>query len=219
MYKQEQCVNRLLYTYDAPIYLRNNAGKTAKDMAKSSDIKALIDDYLKKNQGSIQSSYKELQLLSSKKYSGEQRLTRVFVVGNIMSGKSTLIESLKREGFFTSRSQISENTVPLHTSGIVPSVHHSKTIGRVLYYDFAGDQEYYSSHSTIISNVMWSKVGTNVFLCVINFSKDIQKIQEELGYWLSFISYHNRNVRNMCTVVVMGDIHLCKGSSHELVNF
>ena len=204
MYEQEQCVNMLLYAYDAPIYLRNNAGKTARDMAKSSDIKALIDDYFKKNQGSIQSSYKELQLLSSKKYSGEQRLTRVFVVGNIMSGKSTLIESLKREGFFASRSQVSENTVPLHTSGIVPSVHYSKTIGRVLYYDFAGDPEYYSSHSAIISNVMWSKVGTNVFLCVVNFSKDIQKIQEELGYWLSFISYHNRNVRNMCTVVVIG---------------
>ena len=204
MYKHEQCVSMLLYTYDAPIYLRNNAGKTARDMAKSSDIKALLDDYFKKNQGSIQSSYEELQLLSSKKYSGEQRLTRVFVVGNIMSGKSTLIESLKREGFFTFRSQVSENTVPLHTSGIVPSVHYSKTIGRVLYYDFAGDPEYYSSHSAIISNVMWSKVGTNVFLCVINFSKDIQKIQEELGYWLSFISYHNRNVRNVCTVVVIG---------------
>ena len=204
MYKQEQCVSMLLYTYDAPIYLRNKAGKTARDMAKSSDIKALIDDYFKENQGSIQSSYKELQLLSSKKYSGEQNLTRVFVVGNIMSGKSTLIESLKRKGFFASRSPISENTVPLFTSGIVPSVHHSKTIGRVLYYDFAGDPEYYSSHSAIISNVMWSKVGTNVFLCVINFSKDIQKIEEELGYWLSFISYHNRNVRNMCTVVVIG---------------
>ena len=205
MYKQEQCVSMLLYTYDAPIYLRNNAGKTARDMAKSSDIKALIDDYLKKNQGSIQSNYKELQLLSSKKYSGErQRLTRVFVVGNIMSGKSTLIESLKREGFFASRSQVSENTVPLHTSGIVPSIHHSKTIGRVLYYDFAGDQEYYSSHSAIISNVMRSKIGTNVFLCVVNFSKDIPKIQEELGYWLSFISYHNRNVRNICTAVIIG---------------
>ena len=204
MHEQEQCVIMLLYTYDAPIYLRNNAGKTARDMAKSSDIKALIDDYFKKNQGSIQSSYKELQLLSSQKYSGRQRLTRVFVVGNSMSGKSTLIESFKREGFFPSLRQVSEYTVPLYTSGIIPSVHHSKTIGRVLYYDFAGDPKYYSSHSAIISNVMWSKVGTNVFLCVINFGKDIQKIREELGYWLSFISYHNRNVMNMCTVVVIG---------------
>ena len=66
------------------------------------------------------------------------------MVGNILSGKSTLIESLKREGFFASFGQVSDNTVPLHTSGIIPSVHSSKTIGRILYYDFAGDPEYYS---------------------------------------------------------------------------
>ena len=205
MHEQEQCVYMLMYTYDAPIFLRNNAGKTAREMTKSSSIRELIDNYLKKNQGNIQSSYKELQLLSSKKYSGEQRLTRVFVVGNVLSGKSTLIESLKREGFFSSLSQVSENTVPLHTSGIVPSIHQSKAIGRVLYYDFAGDQEYYSSHSAIMSSVMQSKVGTNAFLIVVNFSKDINKIQEELGYWLHFISYHNKSAsQSTCTVVIIG---------------
>ena len=129
-----------------------------------------------------------------------------------MSGKSILIESLKREGFFSSLSQVSESTIPLHTSGIVPSVHHSKTIGRVLFYDFAGDKEYYSSHSTIISNVVQSKVGTNIFLIVVNFRKDIDKIQEELAYWLYFISHHKKSRESQqkarhhsaCTVVVVG---------------
>ena len=64
-------------------------------------------------------------------------------------------------------SQVSKNIVPLYTSGIIPSIHHSKSIGRVLYYDFAGDQEYYSSHSAILSNIMQSKVGANVFLIVV----------------------------------------------------
>ena len=95
-------IGTLLYTYNAPVYLRNSAGKTAREVTKSSKIKALIDDYLK------QTNYKELNWLSSKQYSGEQRLTRVFVVGNVISGKSTLIESLKREGFFTSRTQVPE---------------------------------------------------------------------------------------------------------------
>ena len=205
MYGREQCVRALLYTYNAPVYLRNSAGKTAREVTKSSNVRTLIDNYLKQNLGNIQASYEELQLLSSKMYSGEQRLTRVFVVGNTKSGKSTLIESLKREGFFDYYfGQVSESTVPLHTSGIVPSIHHSKTIGRVLYFDFAGDPEYYSSHSAIISNVMWSSAGTNIFLSVINFSKDVPEIQEELGYWLSFITYHNKNVRNACTVVIIG---------------
>ena len=204
LHEQEQCVTMLMYTYNAPVYSRNNAGRTAREITKSSNIRTLIDNYVKQNQGKIQTDYKELQLLSSKRYSGEQRLTRVFVVGNVMSGKSTLIEYLKREGFFSFLSQVSEYTVPLHTSGITSSVHHSKAIGRVLYYDFAGDPEYYSSHSAIISNLIWSKVGTNVFLCVVSFSKDVQTIQEEIGYWLSFITYHNSNVRNTCTVVVIG---------------
>ena len=205
MYGQERCVTLLLNAYNAPVYVRNNAGKTAREVTKSSRIRAIIDDYLKQNIGNIQDNYKKLQLLSSKKYSGEQRLTRVFVVGNILSGKSTLIESLKRDGFFNSFGQVTENTVPLRTSGIIPSVHHSKTIGRVLYYDFAGDPEYYSSHSAIISNVIQSKVGTNVFLIVVNFSKDIGKIQEELGYWLCFISYHSKCAnKSTCTVVIIG---------------
>ena len=182
----------------------NNAGKLAREITESSHINEILDSYLRQNVKDLQDNYKQLQLLSSKKYSGEQRLTRVFVVGNILSGKSTLIESLKREGFFTSFGQVSENTVPLHTSGIIPSVHDSKTIGRILYYDFAGDPEYYSSHSAIISNVIRSNVGTNVFLVVLNFSKDISKIQEELGYWLCFISYHSKYIsENKCAVTVM----------------
>ena len=206
MYEQVQCVNVLLYTYNAPIYLRNSSGKTAIEMTKSGSniIRTVFNNYLKQYQGNIQASYRYLKALASKKCHGEQRFTspKVFVVGNSFSGKSTLIESLKREGFFISFSQVSENIVPLHTSGIVPSIHHSKTIGRVLYYDFAGDQEYYSSHSAILSNIMQSKVGANVFLVVINISKDINKIQEELGYWLKFVSYHTLSSRSTNTVVI-----------------
>ena len=204
MHEQKHCVALLLHIYNAPVYVRNNAGKIAREVTKSMHIRGIFDSYLKQNVGNIQDNYKQLQLLSSKKYSGEQRLTRVFVVGNILSGKSTLIESLKREGFFTSFGQVSENTVPLHTSGIIPSVHDSKTIGRILYYDFAGDPEYYSSHSAILSNVIRSKVGSNVFLIVLNFSKYISKIQEELGYWLCFISHHSKYAnKSKCAFTVM----------------
>ena len=97
---------------NAPVYVRNNAGKTAREISKSSSIRAIIDNYLKQNVRNIQEDYKQIQLLSFKKYSGEQRFTRMFMVGNIMSGKSTLIESLKRESFFTSFGKITESTVP-----------------------------------------------------------------------------------------------------------
>ena len=128
----------------------------------------------------------------------------MFVLGNVLSGKSTLIESLKREGFFSSWNQVSEATVPLHTSGIIPSEYSHKTIGRVLYYDFAGDPEYYSSHSAIMSSVMQSKEGTNVCLVLVNLKKDAKDIHEELGYWFSFISYHCVKLREKCKVLIIG---------------
>ena len=174
------------------------------DEAKNESIRKIALDYLKVQHRRILYEYKEVQALSSKKYSGAQKLTRVFVVGNVESGKSTLIESLTRENFFSSFNPVSEASVPLHTSGIVPSIHYSKGIGRVLYYDFAGDPEYYSSHSAIISNVMQSKYGTNIILVVTNLTKDIDSIQGELGYWFSFISYNMANHSKHCTAVVIG---------------
>ena len=65
--------------------------KTAREVSKSSSIRAIIDNYLKQNVRNIQEDYKQIQLLSLnfKKYSGEQRFTRMFMVGNIMSGKRT----------------------------------------------------------------------------------------------------------------------------------
>ena len=130
----------------------------------------------------------------------------MFVLGNVQSDKSTLIESLKSEGFFSIwlRNQVSEATVPPHTSGIIPSIYYSSAIGRVLFYDFAGESEYYSSHSAIISNIMQSQHGTNVCLVLVNFQKEIKYITEELGYWLSFISYHSVKVREKCKVLIIG---------------
>ena len=199
-----KCLHTLLHNYNAPVFLRNSSGKTAVDVAKNEATRNILKSYIQEQHKSIVYEYKEVQDLSVKRYSGAQKLTRVFVVGNVESGKSTLIESLQREGFFSSFNPVSEATVPPHTSGIIPSVHYSKTIGRVLYYDFAGDPEYYSSHSAIVSNVLQSKFGTNIFLVVVNLTKDIKAIHSELGYWFSFILYHMRNQSKQCKVLLVG---------------
>ena len=202
---KNKCVHKLLHTFHAPIYLRNGSGKSALEIASDGNTKNIIETYLKGEHDRIQDDYKQIQILSSKKYSGAQRLTRVFVLGHKQSGKSTLIESLKRQTFFSSFKQISEAIVPPHTSGIIPSEYQDKSIGRVLYYDFAGDPEYYSSHSAIMSSVMQSKQGTNVFLMLVNFQKYNKYIFEELGYWFGFISYHCAKLKeNSCKVLVIG---------------
>ena len=120
-------------------------------------------------------------------------------MGHPGAGKSTFIESLKREGFFESLWRIDETSVTPHTAGIVPSVHISKHYGRILFYDFAGDPEYYSSHAAILENL--SK-GDNLFIIVVNSKEEDVAIANALHYWLSLfqnlkakIDYHWQPLR------------------------
>ena len=113
-------------------------------------------DYKARHNKTIQAEYQSMQRLAKKRYPGAHHVTKVFVVGNPGAGKSSLVETLKREGFFVLR--VSEKSVPPHTAGIVPSIHTSPTYGRVQFYDLAGDPEYYSSHAAILEKVFQSDI-------------------------------------------------------------
>ena len=102
----------------------------------------------------IQAEYEAMLVHAKEVYSGEHHIIRLYVVGNPGAGKSSLVESLRREGFFKSFQRVSESSVPPHTAGIIPTEYYSKHFGRILLYDFAGDVEYYSSHAAILENVV-----------------------------------------------------------------
>ena len=182
----KECVEALL-KLDAPIMLRNAAGKTARDIARHG-AQQLLDAYITQNKAKLYAHYDIITQQAKKKYSNAERITRVFVIGNPGAGKSSFVEAMKREGFFESFGRVSESAVPLHTAGIIPSIHTSKRYGRVLLYDFAGDPEYYSSHAAILENLASSK-GDNIFIIVINLMDDILAVRNTLHYWLSFIDY------------------------------
>ena len=181
------CVEELLLL-DAPIMLRNAAGKTAKDVASYS-MKPLLDAYIRANQGKMYTQYDKILYNAKKIYSNAERITRIFVIGNCGAGKSTFVETMKKEGFFESFYTVSESSVPPHTAGIVPSIYTSKLYGRVLFYDFAGDPEYYSSHAAILENLASSTKGDNIFILVIDLREDILKVRNIMDYWVSFIEH------------------------------
>ena len=182
----KECVEALL-ELDAPIMLRNAAGKTARNVSQYGAEK-LLDAYLTQNKGKIYGHYDIIMQQAKKKYSNAERIIRVFVIGNPRAGKSSFVEAMKRESFFESFGKVSESSVPPHTAGIIPSIHTSKRYGRVLFYDFAGDPEYYSSHAAILENLASSK-GDNIFIIVIDLREDILTVRNTLHYWLSFIDY------------------------------
>jgi GTPase SAR1 family protein len=203
LFGQSESVRFLLFEYHAPVYVRNKAGKIALDLAIEDSTKKVIREYVKSEHKRIQKKreYDKLRAKSLQKYSGQQIITRVFVLGNPGSGKSTLIESLKRKGLFYFLT-VPEADVKLHTAGIIPSINQSSA-GRLLYYDFAGDQEYFSSHAAILEMVSRSTVGSNVFLIVADLTKDDAILQDEIGYWLSFISYHGKALDSQCKLKVI----------------
>ena len=178
-----ECVEALLHS-NAPVLIRNNNGKTPFELA-TGRTKVILELYMKDNHNIIQFDYNSLLQLAKKKYSCSLSTNRLLVLGNPGAGKSSLVEALKREGFFESLWRISESSVAPHTAGIVPSSHLSKHYGRVWFYDFAGDPEYYSSHAAILENLASSKIGENLIIIVVNMTDD--DVKRTLHYWFSFI--------------------------------
>ena len=194
-----ECVQVLL-TSNASVLIRNINGKSPVDIA-ASEARLVLEQYLVSNRDKqIANDYNSLINISKKSYSGEGSLTRMFVLGNSGAGKSSLIESLKREGIFDFR--LSESSVPLHRVGIVPSIYTSKHYGRSLFYDFSGDTENYSFHAAILENLVSSKKGDNIFIIVFDLREDSIKIKEILYYWLLFIQHQNLGWKKPHLVII-----------------
>ena len=180
--------------------IRNNFGKTPSDLTTWH-----ISLYMKENKSKIYSQYEVVQRHAKKKYCRPEPITRAFVVGNPGAGKSSLIETLN---LLDSFKRVSESSVPPHTAGIVPSIHTSKHYGRILFYDFAGDAEYYSSHAAILENLASSRQGKNIFLLVIDMREEMAKIKIIFHYWLSFIQYQQFQGQKPRIIVVGSHLDL-----------
>ena len=194
-----QCAEALL-SANAPPLIRDVNGRTPLDVARRR-ARVVLDQYLIDNHDKLQVDYNAMLELAKKRHSGEKPITRLFVIGNPGAGKSSLVESQRREGFFQSLNPVSESSIPPHTAGIVPSIHTSKHYGRVMFYDFAGDPEYYSSHAAILENLASSKVGDNMIIIVVDLTAIAATINITLEYWLSFIEHQKFKAKIKLAIV------------------
>ena len=137
--------------------------------------------------------------------------TKIFIVGDIRVGKSTLVQSLKQNpGLFQLfLGQIFEQRVTgvsAATAGIESFGINSKMFGNVVVHDFAGDYEYYTSQAAFLQSFTSQMAG--LFLIVVNCKQAKDKVRESLKYWLSFIQEcwgHNvKDSETTAHVIVVG---------------
>ena len=117
---------------------------------------------------------------------------KMFVLGNPDTGKSTFVKALSTEGHIFSRIKhqfTRVRDVDEKTAGIIPHDIHSKALGRLTLYDFAGHKEYYAGHDALLHNTMTN--SPSIVTLVVDMRDEEGKIRETLQYWFQFINNHS----------------------------
>ena len=126
--------------------------------------------------------------------------TKLILTGDSGAGKTTITELIVRLASSTAVECVAD--VQRLTAGIVPHHIQSEQLGNFVVYDFAGQQEYYSSHAAVLEQVM--RRSAAMFVCVVDLSESKEKICESLHYWLSFIDNACSTAEGRSHVVIVG---------------
>ena len=187
-------------------------GSTPIDFARSTNIiRVLLRKGAIPNYGNMDKCFPEqLQKEPS------DMAIKMFAVGNPGAGKSTLVKSIENEAEgFGSRllGQLTKvKGVDNKTAGIIPHEIISKSLGRVILYDFAGHREYYAGHDALLR----SSVGTSpsVVMVVVDVRDEEGKIRATVAYWLEFLAQQNYDGSSKPHLLLIGS-HVDKVSASD----
>ena len=131
---------------------------------------------------------------------------KVFFCGSVGAGKSSLAQCIiyradKPPDYHYNSFQCIEG-VQLETAGINYHNIRSHEVGDITLYDFAGHQEYYSSHAAVLENLMLRTPA--VFIIVIDSTKGFDYFKNWLYYWFNFIENVCSNLTKPSQVIVVG---------------
>ena len=128
---------------------------------------------------------------------------KLILTGDSGSGKTTITQliTLLADRANSDVAVDDITSVQRFTAGIIPQQVESK-LGNFIIYDFAGQQEYYSSHAAVLEQVMRKSAAT--FLCTIDLSKNKESICQSLQYWLTFINNACSTAEGTSHVAIVG---------------
>ena len=130
--------------------------------------------------------------------------TKLILTGDSGAGKTTTAKHLVHLAS-TASSDVPVDcvaNVERYTAGIVPHHIQSEQLGNFVVYDFAGQQEYYSSHAAVLEQVM--RRSAAMFVCLIDLRKSNESICQSLHYWLSFFDNACSTAEERSHVLIVG---------------
>ena len=110
--------------------------------------------------------------------------TKVILVGDSESGKTTVAKRLANHDKSCKHQPVVVTDVERLTAGIIPHYIQGE-LGNFVLYDFAGQQDYLSSHEAVLEQLMGKFAA--IFVCLINLNKNEGQICESLHFWISFV--------------------------------
>ena len=204
-------VQYLLSTNTVNPLARNKSGHTPMYLASNKPLKAEI-------------AYEILKLFQSfpqcKRDFPVHTYTKLILTGYSGAGKTTISQLVlllaNKTGFFSLLSSGRVTDVECLTAGIIPLHVESKVneLGNMVIYDFAGQQEYYSSHGAVLERIMRNSAA--IFVCIVDLSQCMDKISESIHYWISFIENACSSAQGSSHVIIVGSHADLVMSSQEL---
>ena len=121
----------------------------------------------------------------------------IFFLGDPKAGKTTLTQVIKnRASSFFNFGSVRQ--VTSSTAGIIPTRLKNTELGNVILHDFAGQPQYYSSHTAVLEDLLLSSGA--VFLLLINLTQDVLK---QVRFWWSIIKNECSKVSSRCHLIVI----------------
>ena len=146
--------------------------------------------------------------------------TKLVLTGYSGVGKTTISQLIlllaNESGFFSKLSSGRVANVKHLTAGIIPLHVESKVkeVGNMVIYDFAGQQEYYSSHAAVLERILRNSAA--IFVCIVDLSQCMDKISESIHYWISFMENACSSAQGSSQVIIVGSHADWVKSSQEL---
>lgn len=199
---QVEMIEFLLSLSTENILWRNQVGRMPLDLAEGTEILSLFLKHgVDPSKGSIAVRYPYL-----KHWNFVQPMVRIFLLGDALSGKSTLVKTIQAGGFLTewmvSRFHPRIASTDGKGIGIHPTMIDSRHFGKVVLYDFAGNPSFNTGHSAVLD--LATQQSTSLFLVFVDLRKSSIEIEQSVAYWCAFVNSSLTDRESTLQLIIVG---------------